>query len=98
MSETPDKPKSHGRLQISASLKPRVLMEEPLLLKGAWVAKIVTLFPDAFPGALGLSLTGKALDFGLWQLQTLDLRTFGDGKHRNVDDTPAGGGAVQARP
>jgi len=93
MSETPDKPKSHGRLQISASLKPRVLMEEPLLLKGAWVAKIVTLFPDAFPGALGLSLTGKALEMGRWRLEAIDLRGFGLGKHRNVDDTPAGGGA-----
>eukprot|EP01031_Cornospumella_fuschlensis_P003365 gene3365-4187_t len=86
MSETPDKPKSHGRLQISASLKPRVLMEEPLLLKGAWVARIVTLFPDAFPGALGLSLTGKALEMGRWWLEAIDLRGFGLGKHRNVDD------------
>lgn len=97
MSETPEKPsfptKSHGRLQIGASLKPRVLMEEPMLLKGAWIAKIITLFPDAFPGTLGLSLTGKALEMGLWRLDTLDLRAFGLGKHRNVDDTPAGGGA-----
>ncbi len=68
-------------------------MEEPRLVKGAFTAKVVTLFPDAFPGTLGLSLTGKALDFGLWQLQTIDLRPFGEGKHRNVDDTPAGGGA-----
>lgn len=90
---TPPARKSHGRLQISASLKPRVLMEEPMLLKGAWVAKIVTLFPDAFPGTLGLSLTGKALEMGRWRLEALDLRSFGIGKHRNVDDTPAGGGA-----
>jgi len=62
-------------------------------LKGAWAAKIVTLFPDAFPGTLGLSLTGKALDMGLWALETIDLRPFGEGKHRNVDDNPAGGGA-----
>jgi tRNA (guanine37-N1)-methyltransferase len=68
-------------------------MEEPLLLKGAWVARIVTLFPDAFPGALGLSLTGKALEMGRWRLEAIDLRGFGLGKHRNVDDTPAGGGA-----
>ncbi|WP_237685012.1 tRNA (guanosine(37)-N1)-methyltransferase TrmD [Szabonella alba] len=60
---------------------------------GAWRARIVTLFPDAFPGTLGLSLTGKALDQGLWALETIDLRTFGQGRHRNVDDTPAGGGA-----
>jgi tRNA (guanine37-N1)-methyltransferase len=93
MSDAPDTPKSHGRLQIRASLQPRDLMEEPRLIKGAFTAKIITLFPDAFPGTLGLSLTGKALDFGLWQLETIDLRTFGEGKHRNVDDTPAGGGA-----
>ncbi|WP_174213591.1 tRNA (guanosine(37)-N1)-methyltransferase TrmD [Paragemmobacter aquarius] len=85
--------RSHGRIGVSTSLKPRDLMEEPLVAKGAWRAKIITLFPDAFPGTLGLSLTGKALDMGLWALDALDLRTFGIGKHRNVDDTPAGGGA-----
>ena len=50
-------------------------------------------FPRGVPGTLGLSLTGKALDFGLWALDPIDLRSFGAGKHRNVDDTPAGGGA-----
>ncbi len=49
--------------------------------------------PDAFPGILGESLTGRALALGLWQLHVTDLRTFGQGRHRNVDDTPAGGGA-----
>lgn len=93
MSDPSDTPKSHGRLSIRASLKPRDLMEEPRLVKGAFIAKIITLFPDAFPGTLGLSLTGKALDQGLWQLQAIDLRQFGEGRHRNVDDTPAGGGA-----
>lgn len=88
-----DTPKSHGRLSIQASLKPRDLLDEPRVVKGAFMAKIITLFPEAFPGTLGLSLTGKALDFGLWQLETIDLRTFGEGKHRNVDDSPAGGGA-----
>jgi tRNA (guanine37-N1)-methyltransferase len=78
---------------MRASLKPRDLLQEPRVVKGAFTAKIITLFPDAFPGTLGLSLTGKALDFGLWQLETIDLRDFGEGKHRNVDDTPAGGGA-----
>ena len=90
MTETP---KSHGRLMISPSLKPRDLMAERPRLRGAWTAKAVTLFPDAFPGTLGLSLTGKALDLGLWALETIDLRRFGEGRHRNVDDTPAGGGA-----
>lgn len=95
MTDLPEKPsnKSHGRLKVQISAQPRDLMEEPKAVKGAWVAKIITLFPEAFPGILGLSLTGKALDFGLWRLETLDLRTFGEGKHRNVDDTPAGGGA-----
>ena len=87
-----DTPKSHGRLSITASLRPRELMTEPQVA-GAWTASIVTLFPDAFPGILGLSLTGKALAQGLWNLRTIPLREFGIGKHRNVDDTPAGGGA-----
>ena len=93
MSDASDTPKSHGRLSIRASLKPRDLLQEPRVVKGAFTARVITLFPEAFPGTLGLSLTGKALDFGLWQLQTIDLRLFGEGRHRNVDDTPAGGGA-----
>ena len=92
MSEDVQKPKSHGRLTIQASVKPRDLMAD-VVVKGAWVAQVITLLPDAFPGVLGHSLTGKALDLGLWRLATLDLRDFGIGKHRNVDDTPAGGGA-----
>ena len=88
-----DTPKSHGRLSIRVSATPRDLMEEPRLVKGAWRARVITLFPEAFPGTLGLSLTGKALDFGLWTLDAIDLRHFGIGKHRAVDDTPAGGGA-----
>ena len=74
----PPSGKSHGRLSIRASLQPRDLMEEPRIVKGAWTAKVITLFPEAFPGTLGLSLTGKALDFGLWRLETIDLRPFGD--------------------
>ena len=85
--------KSHGRLSIRASARPRELMEDRPRLKGAWEARIVTLFPEAFPGILGLSVTGTALTHGLWRLSTLDLRGFGEGRHRNVDDTPAGGGA-----
>jgi len=68
-------------------------MEEPRVVASAWKARVITLFPDAFPGTLGLSLTGRALEFGLWSLQTFDLRSFGEGRHRNVDDSPAGGGA-----
>lgn len=91
MSDAPSK--SHGRLSISASLKPRDLMSPTPRLKGAWTAKVLTLFPEVFPGVLGASLTGKALQQGLWALEPIDLRIFGAGKHRNVDDTPAGGGA-----
>jgi tRNA (guanine37-N1)-methyltransferase len=88
----PAKQRSHGRISVQASLKPRDLMAD-VRIAGAWRAKVITLFPDAFPGVLGLSLTGKALDLGLWALETIDLRGFGIGKHKNVDDTPAGGGA-----
>lgn len=89
-----DKPtKSHGRKAISVTVMPRELMENRPDLDGVWKAKIVTLLPDAFPGMLGESVIGKALQDGLWQLETIDLRLFGEGKHRNVDDTPAGGGA-----
>lgn len=88
-----DAPKSHGRKTIRPTLQPRALMEQNDELAGVWQARIITLFPDAFPGVLGLSLTGKALTEGRWQLHTHDLRDFGIGKHRNVDDTPTGGGA-----
>ncbi len=92
---TPKPPlnKSHGRKAIRPVLKPRELMTPTPDLAGVWKAKILTLFPTAFPGVLGESLTGKALQEGLWQLETVDLREFGVGKHRNVDATPAGGGA-----
>ncbi|WBU59184.1 tRNA (guanosine(37)-N1)-methyltransferase TrmD [Paracoccus albus] len=85
-------PKSHGRLSIQASARPRELMSAHQAA-GAWTANVITLFPEAFPGILGLSLTGKALKDGLWNLRTIPLREYGIGKHRNVDDTPAGGGA-----
>ena len=62
-------------------------------LAHSWAARVITLLPNAFPGVLGESLTGRALREGLWSLDTIDLRDFGEGKHRNVDDTPAGGGA-----
>jgi tRNA (guanine37-N1)-methyltransferase len=59
----------------------------------AFAASIITLFPEAFPGTLGLSLIGKALRDGVWTLETINLRDFGVGPHKSVDDTPAGGGA-----
>ena len=57
-----------------------------------WQATILTLFPEMFPGPLGVSLLGKALANGLWSLDVRDIREHGLGKHRTVDDTPAGGG------
>ena len=56
-------------------------------------ATVLTLYPEMFPGALGLSLAGKALEVGSWSLETVQVRDFGIGRHRAVDDTPAGGGA-----
>jgi tRNA (guanine37-N1)-methyltransferase len=55
-------------------------------------ASVITLFPEAFPGVLGVSLIGKALREGLWSLETTQLRDFGIGPHKQIDDTPAGGG------
>jgi tRNA (guanine37-N1)-methyltransferase len=57
-----------------------------------WSATVLTLFPDMFPGPLGISLLGKALEKNLWSLDVRDIRDHGLGKHRTVDDTPAGGG------
>ncbi|WP_349436257.1 tRNA (guanosine(37)-N1)-methyltransferase TrmD [Pararhizobium sp. A13] len=56
-------------------------------------ATILTLYPDMFPGHLGHSLSGKALERGQWSLDTVQIRDFAEDKHRTVDDTPAGGGA-----
>ncbi len=58
-----------------------------------WTARVLTVFPEMFPGPLGLSLAGKALERGLWALDVLDIRDFARDKHRSVDDTPFGGGA-----
>lgn len=57
-----------------------------------WRATVLTLFPDMFPGPLGVSLAGKALASGLWALEARDIRASATDKHRSVDDTPAGGG------
>ena len=59
----------------------------------AWRATVLTLFPEVFPGPLGASLAGRGLRDGLWRLDALDIRAFGIGRHRSVDDTPFGGGA-----
>ncbi len=57
-----------------------------------WHASVLTIHPAMFPGPLGQALAGRALDSGLWQLDVVDIREFGLGRHRAVDDTPAGGG------
>ncbi len=57
-----------------------------------WRATVFTLFPEMFPGPLGASLAGDALARGLWSLEAHDIREQGLGRHRAVDDTPAGGG------
>jgi len=58
-----------------------------------FAATILTLYPEMFPGPLGLSLAGRGLRDGLWSLETVQIRDFAADKHRTVDDTPAGGGA-----
>src|SRR5215213_9737172 len=57
-----------------------------------WRATVLTLFPEMFPGPLGVSLAGKALASGLWTLEARDIRESATDRHRSVDDTPAGGG------
>jgi tRNA (guanine37-N1)-methyltransferase len=56
-------------------------------------ASVLTLYPEMFPGALGLSLAGRALEAGTWSLEAIQIRDFAADRHRTVDDTPAGGGA-----
>ncbi len=58
-----------------------------------WRASVLTLFPDMFPGPLGLSLAGRAMANGVWSLQATNIRDFATDRHRTVDDTPFGGGA-----
>jgi len=88
-----DTPRSHGRKSIRPSLQPRDLLTPNPTLARAWSARVITLLPQAFPGVLAESLTGRALREERWSLDMIDLREFGEGRHRNVDDTPAGGGA-----
>ncbi|MDX8527369.1 tRNA (guanosine(37)-N1)-methyltransferase TrmD [Mesorhizobium sp. MSK_1335] len=59
----------------------------------SFAASVLTLYPEMFPGALGLSLAGRALETGTWSLEAIQIRDFASDKHRTVDDKPAGGGA-----
>ncbi len=64
-------------------------------------AQILTLYPEMFPGPLGVSLAGRALKEGKWSCAPIHIRDYATDKHRTVDDTPAGGGAgmvLRARP
>ena len=61
--------------------------------RAPWAATVLTLFPEMFPGPLGLSLSGQALAAKIWSLDSIQIRDFGLGRHAQVDDTPAGGGA-----
>lgn len=67
-------------------------MTEANAIPPPWAATVLTLFPEAFPGVLGASLIGTALKAGRWGLEVRDIRDHGLGRHRTVDDTPAGGG------
>lgn len=58
-----------------------------------WTATVLTIFPEMFPGPLGLSLSGRARERDLWRLDAVDLRSFAADRHQTVDDTPFGGGA-----
>ncbi len=60
--------------------------------RAPWRATVLTLFPEMFPGPLGFSLSGQALASGIWSLATHNIREFGIGRHKTVDDHPAGGG------
>ena len=59
----------------------------------SWHATVLTLYPEMFPGPLGMSLAGRAKGEGIWSLDTVQIRDFATDRHRSVDDTPAGGGA-----
>lgn len=67
--------------------------EKSAFVRRVWRAVALTLFPEMFPGPLGHSLAGQALEQGLWTLETVDIRAFARDKHRTVDDSPFGGGA-----
>lgn len=59
----------------------------------SWAVNILTLFPEMFPGPLGASITGRALNQGIWSFNAVNIRDFGQGAHKTVDDVPFGGGA-----
>jgi tRNA (guanine37-N1)-methyltransferase len=72
---------------------PQEMKSGSAITNRAWRATVMTLFPEMFPGSLGQSLAGKALDEGIWAIEAMDIRSFAEDKHQTVDDTPFGGGA-----
>jgi tRNA (guanine37-N1)-methyltransferase len=68
------------------------MIAEPNTQPKIWRATVLTLFPEMFPGPLGVSLAGKALASGIWELEARDIRQSATDRHRSVDDTPTGGG------
>jgi len=88
---TDGKPRSHGMFQPRVTARPKPLMQDQAPAQ-AFRVKVLTIFPELFPGPLEVSLTGKALKDRIWALEVLDIRDFARNKHRTVDDTPAGGG------
>ncbi len=87
------KMRSAGVYHNKVNLSPESILEAKKNVVGAWRAKVLTLFPEMFPGPLNFSLIGKALHQGKWSLEPINIRNFAADKHQTVDDTPAGGGA-----
>src|ERR1700741_4794451 len=88
--------KSTSQLAASSSIRPstssRPRTESMTMAEPLWTVRVLTLFPQMFPGPLGQSIAGQALESGAWALETVDIRDFARDKHRPVDDTPLGGG------
>ena len=86
------KSKSQVSPHAKVNLKSQPALKDQRGIDSGWTAKVITLYPEMFPGTLGHSLIGQALRKKIWSLEILNLREFGIGKHKDVDDTPAGGG------
>ena len=88
----PYKTESHPETNTRLNVKTQPTDELQKSSKKPWVAKVITLYPDMFPGTLSYSVLGRALKESIWSLEVINLRDFGVGKHKDVDDTPSGGG------
>ena len=87
-----NKTKSQVRNRDHTNSKTQPVLQKKNSSCGPWAAKVITLFPEVFPGTLGCSVLGRALRENIWSLEVLNLRDFGLGKHKDVDSTPSGGG------